>query len=102
MKIKKSIIIIFFTLLSCFVSSFAASCNTDTNQMSEQIHKYHLIACSNSGGINFVMSANNDGDSCTALCGYYGATALIYYQCTWETGNWGNTLQCQMPPKSSK
>lgn len=81
--------------------SFAASCAIDKQQMYDQIARYQSISTKKcplnqyGWGITHVAGEKKAGDNtCTAKCTYYSGPGSEGKVCSWQMGNWGDTLAC--------
>ncbi|WP_367607241.1 hypothetical protein [Legionella sp. W05-934-2] len=98
MKAVLKVVCLFFVI---FVqSSFAASCDIDKGQMYDQISKYGSISTKgcpfNAFGWGVVSITNPvaSSGSCSATCSYASGPGSQGVSCSWEKGNWGDTLTC--------
>lgn len=92
MLLKKGMLICCFGGIFIFQSAFAASCSTDVQQMYSQINSNNYLSFASCQPITAVsnVSATTNGN-CTGTC-YDGPSDS--FSCTWQTGNWGDTLTC--------
>lgn len=99
MKYVSMILTAFALLMS--QHAFAASCNVDKQQMYAQIAKYQSISTKKcplnayGWGITNVTGEKKAGsNTCSAKCSYYSGPGSNGKVCSWEMGNWGDTLAC--------
>jgi hypothetical protein len=90
------------TLTALFSQTvYAASCDIDQTQMQAQISQYASINTQGcpfnqlEWGINQVKNVQNvSSTKCSATCVYASGPGSQGVDCTWEKGNWGDTLAC--------
>ncbi len=79
---------------------FAATCKIDKSQMHDQISQYGSISTTGcplnayGWGIVSVKKEGNSSGRCSATCKYAIGPGSNGVPCTWEKGNWGDTLTC--------
>ena len=95
------------TLALCFIgamvsqSGFAKSCYVDRGQMYDQIGTYGSISTRGCpfnpygwGITSVTVPVQTSDNTCQAICEYATGPGAEGIDCTWELGNWGDTLNC--------
>ena len=74
----------------CLLSPFAQadSCNRDIHEMQQQISKYGSITTRGGNQVQYVYPTTINAPYCTTRCHAHNTR----FHCSWDRGNWGNTL----------